>query len=195
MTNTAAFSPVFDDMYFNNRGHAFYIVERNVESKPTKHRIRFINSGFEALATMTNIRNGKVKDYMEPHLWGVGYLGASPDSFFFLQREYKLWNDLLFRVTNNKSYKDVIVCSRWYCFKSFVEDVRSLPNYDKWVSEKGWQIDKDELSKRLGFAVYSPQTCQFITAEANNELMQWSRKLKAAFNKAVDIRELKTDNA
>ena len=41
---------------------------RNVE-------IQFLKTGFEASATLGNIRNGKVKDPCVPSVYGVGVLG------------------------------------------------------------------------------------------------------------------------
>lgn len=189
-------SQLFPSVHYNSLGHAFQIVERNVEKSSHstyKHRIRFIDTGYETLATTFNIKRGKVKDYMQPCALGVGYMGDDPRNFTYSQREYALWKNMLRRVFDknaHSSYKNVQISYRWFSFKNFVEDIRSLPGYDKWVLNDGYVLDKDILSTRLGFKLYSPQTCHFITAKENNEAARWHQQLKAAFKKAVDIRTL-----
>lgn len=130
---------------------------------------------------------------MQPSVLDIGYLGAAPRTFTFSTREHDLCRNMLRRVygkDGNKAYKDVQITVRWFSFKNFVEDIRTLPGYDKWVLSDNYFLDKDILSTRLGFKLYSPQTCHFITAKANQDEMNWGKQLRAAFKKAVDIREL-----
>jgi len=187
---------LFPEIYVNKAGYTFSVVERHVKSDKhgnALHLIRFLNTQYETLVTQFHINAGSIKDYMEPDVYGVGYWGADPKTLTYSKREYALWNRLLARVyggyKQNASYKDVIVCARWFCFKHFLEDIRTLNGYDKWCEQgSDYQLDKDELSKRLGFKVYSPQTCQFISAEKNLEMCAWDKITKKLLRKAVDIR-------
>lgn len=68
--------------------------------------------------------------------------------------------------TANERYgkRGVTVCKEW---------LDSPEAFFKWAQEngyeKGLQIDKDELSHKLGIEppIYSPETCQFVTPQRN----------------------------
>ncbi|KFC01068.1 hypothetical protein GTGU_03585 [Trabulsiella guamensis ATCC 49490] len=190
-------SKLFPEIHVNNSGHAYSIIESNVSRDKRGnaiHRIRFLNTGYETEVRQTHVKSGSVRDYMEPHVRGVGYWGANPKSFSYTKKEHTLWYNLISRVygdnPRNKSYHTVQVTCRWYCFKNFVEDIRKLDGYDKWCEpDSDYQLDKDELSKRLGFKLYSTQTCRFISSAENLELSLWDKTLRKLFDKAVDIRE------
>jgi len=68
---------------------------------------------------------------------------------------------------NSYGGKGIIVCKEWLNnSKAFME--WALAN----GYEEGLQIDKDELSYKLGIdpPIYSPETCQFVTRQRNIEI-------------------------
>ena len=87
---------------------------------------------------------------------------------------YAIWRSMKARCNSPKaqSYKNygakgVSVCKEW---NSAFEPFRDWAKTSGYV--KGMHLDKDEKSKKLGFspAVYSPDTCQWITQQANNKI-------------------------
>lgn len=117
------------------------------------------------------------KDPYEKRFWGVGCIGVPRDHS---AREYNAWYSMLSRCynPNNQSYKSygakgVHVCDRWLCLEYFLEDIENLPNYKKFIKEKGgYQLDKDlkQINKLSKDVVYSPETCQFIPRIQNFKL-------------------------
>lgn len=88
------------------------------------------------------------------------------------RKAYLLWLRMLTRCfdTSSKDYKyygarGVTVCDEWLVRSKFEEDIKSLPNYNKWLVEKGWDLDKDILAN--GSKIYSKSTCQFIRHSDN----------------------------
>lgn len=88
-----------------------------------------------------------------------------PNSTINYHREYRLWSDMLHRCYDERihithpSYKECEVDERWLLFSNFLEDIKTLKNYDKWVLEGGkkWNLDKDYS----GTKIYSVKTCIF----------------------------------
>lgn len=77
--------------------------------------------------------------------------------------------------TKNKNYNQyggigVRVDPRWYCFENFVEDVKTLPGYDKFLGNPDiYQLDKDYLQQNIPHSqrVYSKNTCIWISKYDN----------------------------
>ena len=66
--------------------------------------VQFLNTGFEAVVELGNIRNGGVKDPYSPSVYGVGILGTKYPSAVngVLTKEYVLWKNML-----KRCYSDV----------------------------------------------------------------------------------------
>lgn len=87
----------------------------------------------------------------------------------------KTWEGLITRCYNPKAAdypyyggRGVYVADRWLAFINFVADAVALPGFTPEVlteNSHAWQLDKDSLGD--GFC-YSPTTCAWLTAEANN---------------------------
>ena len=96
---------------------------------------------------------------------GMGWLGTTD----YLPQERILWKNMLYRVKDHPAYKDVTVCDRWLCLGYFIEDLRSMDNYDKWLENtSGYHLDKD--LKYAGNKVYSKQFCSLVPAEKNQKV-------------------------
>lgn len=130
----------------------------------TNVKVRFLDTGYIAIATTSRIRSGAIKDKMRPSVFGVGYVGG--DSFSCTRDPliYGAWQGVLQRCYDEKfksrypTYKDCTVCDEWHNFQVFAE----------WMSSQdyiGKQIDKDIKVK--GNKHYSPETCTFVSQKEN----------------------------
>ena len=137
-------------------------------------RVKFIDTGFETVARLDNIRNGKVKDRYLPSVYGVGIVGTKyPISEGGVHtKEYELWKNMLRRCysdTYKKKYPTYIDCK---CSENF----KSYEYFYEWCNEQigfgniGFELDKDLLVK--GNKVYSEDSCIFIPTEINTLLVK-----------------------
>ena len=80
---------------------------------------------------------------------------------------YQSWYHMLRRCYSeafHKRYPTYIgctVCERWLTLSNFAEDIKSLPNYDRYISGECSFLDKD--IRVPGNKVYSPDTCMFVS--------------------------------
>ena len=133
--------------------------------------IQFIESGWVGNVQSTNIAAGKVKDYREKTVYGVGYLDTDlkipmrGDSV--IRRVYDLWANMLKRCYGgyDTCYKGCTVDKRWHSFKNFLNSVQNLEGYERWERGEDMHLDKDIKCK--GNKVYSADTCMFVTAHDN----------------------------
>lgn len=128
--------------------------------------VRFLNTGFTTLATMSNIISGAVKNKMLPTTYGVGYVGAGKYSHRD-KTPYTKWRSMLSRCynPNDGAYKryggrGVHVCKEWHNFQNFAEWYYS---YKK--KEDGWNLDRDILVK--GNLEYCPEKCCIVPRQIN----------------------------
>lgn len=157
--------------FTNNQGCTYTITAKAAE--PRYWQVRF-TSGFTTVAKETNILYGKVKDYLHPSVYGVGYIGAaikipgrSVDNI--LRRKYDLWANMLKRALGtytdawNADYSDVLVAPEWFNFCTFAVEIEDVAGYEAWVLDSRMCLDKDLARKRL----YSKGTCKFVTNAEN----------------------------
>ena len=142
------------------------------------YQIEFENTGTRLWRWYTQIKKNTVKDPYVKTVYGVGCVGE-PDSH--TEKEYSLWHSMLKRcyVKTDISYdrygaKGVYVCERWLNFANFLEDLRKMKNYDKFMAGEKYQLDKDSLQSGVQYGkVYSPETCLLIHASDNfTEMVQ-----------------------
>ena len=82
-------------------------------------------------------------------------------------RVYLTWHNMLARCYSKKylerkpTYIGCSVCERWLTLSNFAEDIKSLPNYDKYVTGECPVLDKD--IRVPGNRVYSSVTCMFVS--------------------------------
>ena len=136
--------------------------------------IQFLKTGYETLATLGNIRNGKVKDPCVPSVYGIGVLGNKHPITIngVLTKEYELWQSML-----RRCYSNTDVCGAFkkknptYEGCRVSENFKSYEYFYEWCNEqigfgnKDWHLDKDLLVK--GNKVYSEDSCVFIPKEVN----------------------------
>lgn len=122
---------------------------------------------------------------------GIAYRGNVED-LDVKPKEEREWHNMLARCyhkdgtvkVREHGYK-VVVCERWKCLAYFVEDIRKMKNYDKWLEcedntkKDGYHLDKDMgcFFKDDGYfmieRIYSPSTCNFVTTEINQQFRSW----------------------
>ena len=144
-----------------------YNNNRNVE-------IQFLNTGYETVVRLGNIRSGYVKDPYVPSVYGVGITGTKyPSKINGAQiKEYTLWNSMLKRCYSDSSkkeyptYEGCEVSDKFKSYEYFYEWCINQIGFDN----EGWHLDKDLLNK--GNKVYSENTCVFIPSEINSLLVK-----------------------
>ena len=150
----------------------------------TKHyKVVFLDTGYETVASTGAIREGSVKDFMMPKIFGVAYLGSRKKQRNELSKKTLLiWRGMLGRCYSdvNASYCNygklgVTVSESWLCFDNFEEDLPNLKGYnEKDFLEGKIQLDKDLLQQNIKKEnqVYSFETCMFLTPQENMTLSQ-----------------------
>ena len=131
-----------------------------------------------------NFKKGTPRNPYHKSVYGVGMLGIMSDgskpctSYGNSKdtREYIMWKNMILRCYDEKvqeehpTYKGVTICKRWLIFANFLEDIKSLKGYDKWVNDNTYELDKDLLQQNVpnNEKVYSPETCCFIPRRDNS---------------------------
>ena len=134
--------------------------------------IQFLKTGFEMVARLDHIRNGKVKDPYIPSVFGVGIIGAKyPVSEGGRgTKDYILWKSMLERCYSdtskkrNPTYEGCEVSDKFKSYEYFYEWCHKQIGF----GVEGFEMDKDLLVK--GNKVYSESTCIFIPSEINTLL-------------------------
>ena len=136
--------------------------------------IQFLNTGYETVVRLGNIRSGYVKDPYVPSVYGVGITGTKYPSKVngVKTKEYTLWCSMLKRCYSDSSkkeyptYEDCEVSDKFKSYEYFYEWRINQIGFDN----EGWHLDKDLLNK--GNKVYSESTCVFIPSEINSLLVK-----------------------
>ena len=131
--------------------------------------IQFINTGFETIATLGNIKSGEVKDPYSPSVYGIGVVGTKyPITVNGVNtKEYDLWKGMLRRCYSDSfkkrcpTYEGCEVSDNFKSYKYFYEWCNRQVGFDN----EGWHLDKDLLVK--GNKVYSETACMFLPQEIN----------------------------
>lgn len=128
------------------------------------YRVQFLESGFETVVDGSNLSKGVFKDYGRPTVYGVGYSYPKANA---VGRVYKTWAHMLERCYCNTFHAypryggaGVKVSNDWLHFEKFEKDIRSLPNYEKFVNCGRYSLDKDILGSGK---LYSRETCMFAS--------------------------------
>ncbi|QOW46470.1 AP2 domain-containing protein [Acinetobacter piscicola] len=159
----------YEGKIFKTNNYGSLIVTKYING--SKVHIKFIDTGYETVADMGQIKKGNVKDRLVATVWGVGVLGDEPACVNGkTPKEYMLWGSMLQRCYDDKyhskhpTYKD--------CYVS--EKFKYYPYFKDWCSEQigfnqtGWDLDKDILVR--GNKSYSEDTCVFVPQEINKLL-------------------------
>lgn len=128
--------------------------------------VKFIDTGYVTKTRLDHIKDGVIKDYLCPSVYGVGYYG-SPETKT-AHPATRRWLSLMKRCYDEASlepaYYDANVCTHWHNSSIFQEWAVVQPGFNT----KGWELDKDLLIK--GNKIYSPETCVFLPKNVNAAL-------------------------
>jgi len=153
--------------YVNNAGLELTILSREGRDCVVK----FTESGSVREANIDNIIAGKVKDLYYPSRYGVGYDGEF-DKPPYWKRARQLWSNMMKRCYSTKDtkgyYGRAFVDARWHCFADFLDDIKGLSGFHKWLAGTGMELDKDYLCK--GNDTYSKHTCCFLSTFKNRSI-------------------------
>ena len=141
--------------------------------------IMFLNTGYETITYMVNVRNGNIRDKMKPRVYGVGIY----DSDFTIHstttnyRVYSLWSGMLERCYCNKfkekqpTYKYCTVDNNLHMFSNFSSLVENMEGFlEKDANGKYFNLDKDLLGSNGKH--YGAETICFLPFEINAFLTQ-----------------------
>ena len=146
-------------------------------------RIKFIETGYETTVQAVRLRDGKVKDRLQPTEYG-GYLGnaTSTDDTGKLKQPYVAWCKMLERVNTRLNYSNVTVCDEFKCFESYELWYRPrLARYKEGTA--GLSVDSDIASMCAGVEKqYSPETCILIPRHINSAFARAVESLDAFAN-------------
>ena len=146
-----------------------YNDSRNVE-------IQFVNTGFEMVARLGDIKSGGVKDPYLPSVYGVGVLGAKYQSTIngVLTKGYTLWCNMLKRCYSDTyqkkqpTYAGCEVSENFKSYEYFYEWCNKQIGFGNDGNGNPFHLDKDLLVK--GSKIYSEDSCVFIPSEINKVL-------------------------
>lgn len=155
------------EMHISNEGETMTIIEY---ISPKNITIKFDDGTIVKNLYFSNIKQGKVKNFNKPSVYGIGYIGYGENSMSTNNKNIasSKWQKIFYRSydenyhKDNVTYKECSVDSRWYCFQNFR---KWFENNFKPHMDKTWHLDKDLLVK--GNKIYSPETCCFVPPEIN----------------------------
>lgn len=125
-------------------------------------------------AAYKEFEKGEIKNPYCPSVFGIGITGNKYEIRVHgnLIKEYVAWRSMLQRCYDKRYkgkesvYKDVTCCKEWLLFENFYEWLHSQENFDKWLNNEKWAVDKDILVK--GNKIYSPETCCLVSQNVNS---------------------------
>ena len=100
------------------------------------------------------------------------------------KRIYNVWRNMIYRCYSEKcheknpTYEECFVCERWLLLSNFIEDIKLLDNYDLWLNDHFFELDKDIKSNGEN-KCYCLEECMFIDHGSNtrqaNKTRDYSR--------------------
>ena len=112
-------------------------------------------------------KKGNVDNPMHPTLYNVGIVGEEYPTMVngTFTKEYKTWLNMIKRCydkyqnnrNRSKSYEICEVCKEWLYYPNFYKWLHSQENFNLWLYNDNWNIDKDILKKRN--KIYSSENC------------------------------------
>ena len=143
----------------------------NIDQRYRLLEIQFLDTGTVQTIKSSQLSGLQMKDPYAKTVCDVGFLGEAKD---YTKKEYDIWYQMIHRCYNpiNKYYEiyggaGVSVCTRWFNFSNFLEDLRKMENYDKLMAGEKYQLDKDMLQPNTTCKVYSPDTCLLVPSYVN----------------------------
>lgn len=180
-----------DGIYRSNNYGSFKIIGYN-KSNDKNVRIKFINTGYEADYSYTDVINGEVRDYTYKNIFEARrVVGPTPmlNIDRYLNRTYY---DIMRRCYNQSdtyysSYgaKGVSVCDKWRNIDFFKFDLQNLPGWiNKYNDPIMYQLDKDllQINIPINKRVYSDRTCIWLPNELNLAISNGSAQINIIDN-------------
>lgn len=136
--------------------------------------IQFVKTGTVIDVQTGNIKAGKFEDFMEPTVYGVGFLGSpiripARGSNSIIRKIYDLWANMLKRAYGNygsrSSYTGCVVDPRWHNFTTFLNTIHEVEGYEEWEKDSSMHLDKD--IKKGYCKIYSRDHCKFVSDAEN----------------------------
>lgn len=156
----------YENSIFKTKNYGNLVVTKYCNNKEVY--VKFIETGYETVVGLCQIKRGTIKDRLQPNVFGVGITGEYPvKDNGILTREYYVWHNMLQRCYSSKlhlsfpTYKDCIVSENFKYFTYFKEWCNEQVGFDN----EGWSLDKDILLK--GNKIYSEDACCFVPNEIN----------------------------
>ena len=105
--------------------------------------------------TWANFSSGNIRNPYFPTVCGVGIKGNKycSSNNYQKKKEYAIWKGILKRCfskeynKHQQTYKDVTCCEEWLLYENFYEWLHSQENFEQWLSNDDWSVDKDILVK------------------------------------------------
>jgi len=158
------------DTYKTN-GYGNLVITKYVDTNEV--HVKFVNTGYETVSCICNIKTGRVKDKSLPTVHGVGIVGEEVTKVNGKQcRVYGVWCAMIQRCYDEKFLQ------RHPTYKgcSVSDNFKYYPYFKDWYNrqigseEENWQLDKDILIK--GNKVYSEDTCVLVPPEVNTLILK-----------------------
>lgn len=123
--------------------------------------------------TYYNFLRGQVKNPYCPTVYGVGIIGGKykVSTNRIETKEYIAWYNMLKRCFDknykekHQTYLNVDCCEEWLHFENFYEWLHNQDNFDRWLNNKGWNLDKDIIVKHN--KIYYPDACCLVPNSIN----------------------------
>lgn len=172
LVNPSVYEKRFGEERYNNKGCLMKIVEYN----NSDDIIVEFQDAYKAKvhAAYREFNNGSVKNPYYPSVYDVGITGSKYPTRIdggHQIKEYNAWKTMLVRCFDKEykekhpTYANATCCDEWLLFENFYEWLHSQPNFDKWLNNNGWNLDKDIIVKRN--KLYSPETCCLVPNNVN----------------------------
>jgi len=151
----------------NSKEREYLIVAKKGEG----YVIRFLLTNYERWVPQTRALDGQITDRFVRDTYGVGYLGGQDWNVPYYAKGKQVWKEMLrrcyspdFRPTGN--YVKAVVSEEWQNLSIFLNDIKELKGFDRWLNGETMHLDKDLLGNSL---LYSRDACIFLTPEENRQ--------------------------
>lgn len=155
---------------YNFRGQKMVIITYNNHNDIT---VQFDNGNIREHVHYCSFKEGNVRDYDNPDVYGIGITGTIPKKVNGkLTKEYSIWMNILQRCYDPAKwidfphYKDCSISEEWIHFSDFNDWCHAQENWDKVIANSSsFHIDKDIIVK--GNKIYGADYCNFVPANVN----------------------------
>ena len=161
-------------LYNSNSSGPFRVIEiiNGTKEIGVKCLIEFVLTGYRKLVSPQNIPTGEVKDDTQFKNIPIDKSLIENYDEWVNTRLRSIWTSMVTRCTdpNSSTFKGygaigVKVDDSWLDLNTFINDARSLPQFEKYYDNPTkYQLDKDYLQRDIPRSnrIYSKQTCMFL---------------------------------